>query len=70
MSQIFLDSKLNFKEHMQKVLNKVSKTIGLLGKRQKILPRPPLTTIYKLFIRPHLHYGDIIYNVLSITYYF
>ena len=69
MSQMFLDSKLNFKEHIQNVLNRVSKTIELLWKLQKILPRPPLITIYKFFIRPHLHYGDISYNVLSITYY-
>ena len=44
------------------MLNKVSKTIGLLRKLQKILPRPPLITIYKSFIRSHLDYGDIIYD--------
>ena len=65
---MFLDSKLNFKEHIQNVLNKVSKTIGLLGKLQKILPRPPLITIYKFFIKPHLHYGDIIYNVYKVSF--
>ena len=59
---MFLDSKLDFKEHMQNVLNKVSKTIGLLHKLQKFLPRPPLITIYKSFISPHLDYGDIIYD--------
>ena len=53
---------VDFKEHIQNVLNKVSKTIGLLSKLQKILPRPPLITIYKSFIRPHVDYGDIIYN--------
>ena len=38
----YLDSKLDFKEHIQNVFNKVSKTIGLLRKLQKILPRPLL----------------------------
>ena len=42
--------------------NKTSKTIGLLRKLQNILPRPALLTIYKCFIRPHLDYGDIIYD--------
>ena len=51
---MFLNSKLDFKEHIQNVLNKVSKTIGLLRKLQKVLPGPPLITIYKSFIRPHL----------------
>ena len=44
------------------MLNKVSKTIGLLCKLQKILPRPHLITIYKSFIRSRLDYGDIIYD--------
>ena len=44
------------------MLNKVSKTIGLLRKLQKVLPRPPLITVYKSFLRPHLDYGDVIYD--------
>ena len=59
---MFLDSKFDFKKHMQNVLSKVSKTIKLLRKLQKILPRPPLITIYEYFIRPHLDYGDITYD--------
>ena len=58
----FLDSKLDFKEHVQNVLNKISKKIGLLRKLQKILPRPPWITIYKSFIRSLLDYRDIIYD--------
>ena len=59
---MFLDSKLDFKEHIQNVLNKVSKTIGLYENFKKNLPRPPLITIYKSFIRSHLDYGHIIYD--------
>ena len=40
----------------------VDKTIGLLCKLQAVLPRPFLVTVYKVFIRPHLDYGDIIYG--------
>ena len=43
-------------------MNKVGKTIGLPRKLQAALPRPSLVTIYKAFIRPHLEYGDIIYD--------
>ena len=57
---MFLDSKLDFKEHIENVLNKVNKTIGLLRKLQKMLPRRRLITIYKSIIRSHLDYGDII----------
>ena len=43
-------------------MNKVNKTIGLLRKLQYVLPREPLLTIYKSFVRPHLDYGDVVYD--------
>ena len=38
------------------------KNILKLRKFQNVLPRKSLLTIYKSFIRPHLNYGDIIYD--------
>ena len=54
--------KLSYEHHLKFVLNKVKKTIGLLRKFQQILPRHSLITIYKSSIRPHLDYGDIVYD--------
>ena len=59
---MFLDSQLNFSEHLKTILQKTNKTIGLLRKLQTLLPRALLITIYKSFIRPHLDYGDMIYD--------
>ena len=59
---MLLDTKLNFQRHLKGILNKVNKTIGLLHKLHNTLPRLPLLTIYKSFIRPHLDYGVIIYD--------
>ena len=59
---LILDNRLNFEEHLKNIFNKVNKTIGLLRKQQNILPREPLLTIYKSFIRPHLDYVDAIYD--------
>ena len=56
---MIFDKKLNFKEHLKIILNKVNKTIGLLRNLQNILPRGPLLTIYKSFVRPHLDYGNV-----------
>ena len=57
-----LDKKLKFQEQLKKVESNVNKTIGIIRKLQNILPRSALLTIYKSFIRPHLDYGDIIYD--------
>ena len=59
---VYLDSRLDFREHLQNMFNKIKKTISLLRKLQNNLPRAPLITIYKSFIRPHLDYGDILYD--------
>ena len=59
---MILDTKLDFQEHLKGKLSKIRKTIGLLGKLQKILTKSSLLTIYKSFIRHHLDYGDIIYD--------
>ena len=58
-----LDQKLTFQYHVNK--NKQKKTrkgIGLLRKLQSILRRISLLTIYKSFMRPHLDYGNVIYD--------
>ena len=58
----FLDSNLEFRELIQNIFNKVSKTIELLNELQKILPMLTLITIYKSFTNPHLDYRDTMYN--------
>ena len=59
---VVLDNRLSFEDHLKMILNKVNKTIGLLRKLHNILPRSALLTICKSLIRPHLDYGDIIYD--------
>ena len=65
---MFLDSKLNFEEHLKTVVNKIDNTKGLLHKFLNFLRRISLLTIYKSFIRRHLHYGDIIYDQIFNNY--
>ena len=59
---MILDSNLSYEHHVKSILNKVNKKIGFLRKFQLILLRHSLITIYKTFIRPHLDYGDVIYD--------
>ena len=56
-SGMFLDSKLDFKKHFKNVFNKVSKTITLLCKLQKMSPTPSSIRIYV-----SVNYGDIIHD--------
>ena len=57
-----LDLKLTFEEHLLNVFETVNRTIDLMRKLQSVLPRITLVTIYKDIVRPHLDYGDILYD--------
>ena len=59
---MILDSSLSFDDHLISVQSKTNKTINLLRKLQNILTRQALITVYKTFVRPHLHYGKILYD--------
>ena len=65
-----LGNKLTFQYHVNEKIKKAMKGISLLRKLQSILnrklqsilPRPSLLTFYKSFTRPHLDYGDVVYD--------
>ena len=57
-----LDEKLSFNTHIKDKIAKVNKGIGIICKLSFCLPRESLITIYKSFVRPHIDYGDIIYD--------
>ena len=59
---LILDKKLIFDRHLDEKILKANKGIGLINRLRRFLPRESLVTIYKTFVRPHLDYGDIIYD--------
>ena len=59
---MYLDKALNFNLHIKEKMSKAMKGIGVIQKLNKIVPRHSFIKIYKSFVRPHLDYGDIIYD--------
>ena len=60
---LVLDSKLSFLSHINAAISKSRKALGLLKFLSKYLSRETLNALYKLYIRPHLDYGDVIYHI-------
>ena len=56
---VYLDSGLNFSKHIREA---VTKGISLLKYLSKFVSRKVLGLSYKLYVRPHLDYGDVIYH--------
>ena len=59
---MILDEKLDFKSHIREAIIKARKGIGMIKFLAKYVSRTILDQIYKLYIRPHLDYGDIRYH--------
>ena len=59
---IHLDEKLSFSHPVKEKMTKANKGIGVIKKLSNTLSRDALFTIAKSFLRPHLDYGDIIYD--------
>ena len=60
---IVLDKKLSFSAHIKEAISKTRKGIGMLKYLSSYLPRHTLNELYKLYVRPHLDYRDVIYHV-------
>ena len=58
-----MDSVLSFSAHIKAAISKMRKDIGLLKYLSKYLPRHILSELYKLYVRPHQDYGDVIYHI-------
>ena len=64
---VILDSKLSFASHIQTAITKSRQGIGMIKYLSKYLPRHTLNELYKLYVRPHLDYGDVIYHTPAKT---
>ena len=59
---IILDSPLNFQSHIRAAILKARRGIGLIRYLSQYVSRDILNLAYKLYVRPHLDYGDIIFH--------
>ena len=59
---VYLDSGLNFSKHVREAVMKATKGVSLLKYLSKYVCRKVLDLSYKLYVRPHLDYGDVIYH--------
>ena len=59
---VYLDSGLSFSKHVREAVMKATKGVSLLKYLSKYVSRKVLDLSYKLYVRPHLDYGDVIYH--------
>lgn len=60
---VILDSKLSFKSHLEAKMKKATKGVGMIKIIFPYVSRKTLEDIYKMYIRPHLDYADVLYHI-------
>ena len=59
---LILDETFNFAEHIKEAIIKARRGIGIIRFLSKYVHRDVLDQMYKLYVRPHLDYGDVVYH--------
>ena len=59
---LILDETLNFAEHIKEAIIKARRGIGIIRFLSKYVHRDVLDQMYKLYVRPRLDYGDVVYH--------
>ena len=55
-----MDNDLNFREHIDKAVNKANSILAIIRRTYTYLDRKSLTLLYKALVRPLLEYGNLI----------
>ena len=62
---MILDEKLKFSSHVSDKITKAKKELGVMKHIKKWVPFFTLVTYYKMWIRPHLEYADLVFDKAS-----
>ena len=60
---LILDSKLSFTKHINEKIETARKGIGIIKHLASYVPLKSRDQIYKMYVRPHLDYCDIIFHI-------
>ena len=62
---ITIDKHLTWKEHINLIANKISRTVGVINRLKNDIPENTLLTIYNNLIIPYLNYGILTWGFNS-----
>ena len=65
---VLIDQNLSWKNHVNSVIIKISKTIGMIAKLRYFVPSTVLVNIYNSLILPYITYGPIAWGNASNAY--
>ena len=64
---VYIDNTLDWKNHIQEITKKISRSLGLLKYAKRFLPLESLKDIYTSIIDPHFRYCCAVWGVCGLT---
>ena len=62
---LIISETLDWSHHINKITNKISKTLGIMKRIKRFISKETLRTIYNSLILPHLYYGILTWGFSS-----
>ena len=62
---IYLDENLSWSSHVNSIGTKISKSIGIIRRLNRVLPEKILKTLYYALIHPHINYCMLLWGYNS-----
>ena len=59
---VFIDEKLNFREHITKKVNIANKNLGKILRSFTYMDKEMLLNLYKSMVRPHIEYASQVWS--------
>ena len=59
---IIIDQHINWREHIDKISAKISRSIGVIRRLMKFVPSDTLKILYNSMVLPHLQYGILLWG--------
>ncbi len=59
---VIIDNSLSFEQHCETAINKANRILGVIRRSFKYIDKEVLLSLYKSLVRPHLEYGNTIWN--------
>ena len=60
-----IDQHMTWNAHIQKISNKISRSLGVMNRLKRYLPQNILRTIYNSLILPHINYSILVWGFKS-----
>ena len=59
---VAIDNKLKFVPHIQAMVKKANRNLGLIKRTFSYLDKTVFLNLYKTIVRPHLEYASVLYK--------